>query len=218
MSEYINEGADIFNEEPQKKQHIVIRILKWIGVGIILLIVVLLFYRCVTSMDHGITKKVLVNQKFVDEYNGNPDTFTVEKYGMQSPWVQIRQGRLIEFNHLYFVPMTNQLQFSMKWNQDLPQCEYEGFPFEIFLVDDEGNEYGDYWFELASRERYRYARICFENVEIRKNELDENGNNIRRPFVLVIKMIKQDGSFEEICKFDLYDGSNVYRNVDFSVE
>ena len=120
MSDFnINESAEAFNEEENKSSNIFVTILKWIGVLIIVLICALLFYRCVTSIDHPVVKKVLMNEAFLSAYNEKTENVRVQQYGMQSAWVSIDEGRIIEFNHLHHIPATNQLQFSIKYNHDI---------------------------------------------------------------------------------------------------
>ena len=217
MNEYVNESADIFDDEP-KKQNIVVRILKWICVGIIILICGTLFVRCLTNIDHKIVKKVLMNDRFYEAYEENGEDLKVEQYGMQSPWTSIRQGRLVEYNYLYYIPKTQQMQFSIKYNEDLPLCEYEKMPFKLKLIDDEGNEYSDYWYEEAQKSKYKYARVCFENINIYTDKTDENGQEIRRKFTLVMQMIDGKGGYEPLCTFSLYDGKTVCKNVEYKVE
>ena len=217
MSEFINENADIFDEE-KKKSNIFVRILKWFAVSVIIAICLLLFYRCVTSTDHPIVKKVLMNEDFFEAYDEYGAELKVLQYGMQSPWVSIREGRLVEFNHLHYIPLTQQIQFSFKFNEDLPQCEYDGFPFKLKLVDEQGTEYTEYWFEEAQRERYKYARICFENIVLEKDETDENGQKLRHTYKLEISMLDKQGNYNKLCDYMLYDGKSVNREVKYDVE
>lgn len=221
MSEYVNENADIFDDTP-KKQNIFVRILKWIGVGIILLICVLLFYRCVTSTNHPIVKKVLVDDEILQSYNADPDGFAVEQYGMQSPWVDVKQGRLLEFNYLYYIPSVNKLQFSIKYNEDIVSDTQSEMPLRLRLEDDEGNEYQDYFFETAQRERYKYVRVCFNDIELIKDgEVDEYGFPVRNKYKLYIEFETpaEDASTETYeLKFDIYDGKNVFKDVEFEIE
>lgn len=217
MSEFINENADIFDGE-KKKQNIFVRILKWLAVSVIILICLLLFYRCVTSSDHPIVKEVLMNDTFYEVYNQYGTDLKVLQYPMQSPWVSIRDGRLIEFNHLHYIPLTQQIQFSFKYNEDLPQCEYDKFPFKLKLVDENGNEYIEYWYKEAQRERYKYARICFENIVLEKDETDENGQKLRHTYKLEISMLDKDGNYNKLCDYMLYDGKNVNREVRYEIK
>lgn len=223
MSDFnINENAEIFNEEENKKLPLAIRIVKWIGIGIIMLICVLLLYRCVTATNHPVVKKVLMNEAFIEAYENNPKEVRVQKYGMESAWESVGQGRLIEFNNLYYIPATKQLQVSIKYNHDIVKGEFEGIPFKLRLVDEEGNVFDDFWYETASRERYRYIRVCFENIDLLRDELDENGKNLRHSYIIEIDSVQQDGSYETICKYELYDGdsgrADVFRDVPFEVE
>ena len=211
-----------FNEDSDKKQHIVIRILKWAGIGIILLICILLFYRCVTSADHSIVKKVLMNEQFLDEYANNPDSVKVQQYGMQSAWVSVDQGRIIEFNHLYHIPATKQLQFSIKYNHDIIKGEFKDIPFKLRLLDENGNVYEDFFYETASRERFRYIRVCFNGIEFLTGEKDKNGMDLRHSYTLEIDAIQQDGSYKPLCSYEIYDGdsnrSSVFKDIKYKVE
>ncbi len=217
LNEYVNENADIFDDEP-KKQNIVLRIFKWVCAAIIILICGILFVRCVGYMDHKIVKKVLMNEAFYTAYEQSPEQLKVEKYGMKDAWVRVREGRQVEFNNLYYIPLLKQMQFSIKYNQDLPQCEYSEMPFRLKLIDDEGNEFTEYWFEEAQRERYKYVRICFENIDIYTDKVDENGQEIRHTYTLVIDMTDGKGGYNELCTYKLYDGKTICKNVKYKVE
>ena len=223
MSDFnINESADVFNEEENKNQNIFVHILKWLGVAVILLICLLLFYRCVTSKDHPIVKKVLMNEEFLSEYSENPENVLVQQYGMQSAWVSVDEGRIIQFNHLHHIPATNQLQFSIKYNHDIIKGEFEGIPFKMRLVDENGNVFDEFFYETASRERFRYIRVCFENIVLTTDELDENGKQKRHSYVLEMDAVQPDGSYELLCKYEVYDGdsnrADVFRNVKYSID
>ena len=227
MSELMNESADIFNEEENKKQHIAVRIIKWIGVGVIVLIVALLFYRCATHADHPIVEKVLMNDAFLDLYDVGGRQPEVRKYGMQKPWVDVyeREGRLIEFNNLYYIPATRQLQISLKYNNDIVPENFEGFPFRLSLVDENENEFSEFWYEKAQKERYRYLRVCFENIDIETGETDENGNKKRHTYYIKMDIIQPDGSYDYLCmegKHLIYDGesdkNSVYDIVKYKVK
>ena len=229
LSELMNESADIFNEDDinKPKQNIVVRIIKWIGLAIIIVIVSLLFYRCVSHFDHPIVKKVLMNEAFLECYEELGSSLEVRKYGMQKPWVDVyeREGRLIEFNNLYYIPATKQLQISLKYNEDIVPENFEGFPFRLSLVDEAGNEYTDFWYETAERERFRYLRVCFENVEIELDELDEKGRNKRHTLYIKMDVVKEDGTYDYLCmegKHLIYDGISdknaVYDLIEYKVK
>ena len=224
MDQFANENADIFNEEPNKKEHIVVRIFKWLGIGIIVIICGLLMYSCICSIDHGIVDKVLMNEAFYDEYEKAPDELVVEQYGMNSPWIAITEGRLLEFNNLYYIPKLNQLQVSVKYNEDIKYSKNDEMPLVFKLTDDEGNEYTDYFVAFAERSKYEYVRICFENVDLYKRETDENGEFLRKKLTLTVDMLDKNGKSRQDDKFyfpyskQLYDGRNVSKPVKYKVE
>ena len=175
---------------------------------------------------------MLVNDKFIEAYNNNPATFTVEKYGIEKSWADIREGRLLEFNHMYHVPLASQLQISVKFNMDLPLCEYdEEIPFRFRLRDENGHEYDEYWYIFEEKMGYGYIRICFEGIELEKEAtgldtkqdeqieigsygIDEN----RKKYTLYVDMINSDGTYSEICANKIYSGSTVSKKVEFKAE
>ncbi len=237
MSEYINESADSFNEEPPKKGFTIGKLIKWVFLLLIILVYVILAARCVQTSDHKIVKEVLVNDEFIKAYESNPENFKVEKYGIEKSWADIREGRLLEFNNLYYVPMASQMQLSVKFNMDLPQCEYDAeIPFKFRLRDENGTEYADYWYRFAEKMGYGYIRICFEDIALEKSEdeiaaladgetaeqisdigvygIDKN----RKKYTLYVDMVQTDGSYIEICSVRIYGGSAVSKEVDFKPE
>lgn len=221
MSEFINESADIFNQE-KKKTPLFLMFLKWFCIGIIILIVTILFYRCATHRDHKITDKVLMNEAFYEAYKENPDKLEVRKYGMPSPWIDIAQGRLIEFDELYHIPKLNQLQISIKFNEDIVPENTVDFPLKLKLIDENGNIYKDYFFETGSIERFCHMRVCFENIALETGETDENGKALRHTYTMEIDSVQQDGTYKKLCEYVVYNGENeksvVYKNVKYKVK
>ena len=95
-------------------------------------------------------------------------------------------------------------------------------PLRLRLEDDEGNEYQDYFFETAQRERYKYVRVCFNDIELIKDgEVDEYGFPVRNKYKLYIEFETpaENGKIETYeLKFDVYDGKNVSKDVEFEIE
>lgn len=217
MNEYVNENADIFDDEP-KKQNIVVRIIKWFFLGIVILICSTVLVQCYKSLDHDIVDQVLMDESFFEKYEEVGSELVVEKYGMQSAWVEVRKGRLVEFNELYYIPALKQMQFSVKYNEDLPQCEYEGSPFRMTLVDDVGNEFTDCFFKHEQRYKFKYIRVCFNDIDIYTDIVDENGMEIRRQFTLVMEVTDGEGGYKPLCTYKIYDGSRISKNVKYKVK
>lgn len=226
MSELMNESADIFNEDDKNKPkpNIIIRIFKWIGIAIIVLIVSTLFVRCMENMTPPFASKVLMNEAFVEKYNEDPDSVVVRQYGMPRFWYEIKDGRLIELDMLYHIPATHQLQVTIKYNEDIvPEgLDINRFPFVLRLIDENGNVYTDYWMEKAKKGRYRYARICFEGVDIETGEYDKEGNPLRHSYKLALYKINPDETCEYTYTFDMYnandEGSATFKVIPYKVK
>ena len=220
MDEYINEGADIFNEPPKKKGFTFGKLIKLIMLLLIITVYGILFARCMMSNDSPLVKKVLVDEEFLEAYQENTENFQVLQYGIRESWAAIRDNRLIEFNYLYYVPMARQMQFSVKFNLDLPQCEYdEAIPFKFRLHDSDGNEYTDYSYEYTKKYNFGYNRLCFKGIDLEKaDELDENGTRVRNKYTLYVDMVDKNGNYSEISATQIYDGSEVSRPVEFEPE
>lgn len=238
MNEYVNESADIFNDDDASapKPSLLVRIIKWIGLAIIIVIIGCLVYRCATHRyEPEVSDKIIMNEEFIELYNNDPDNFEVRRYGIQKPWVDVagRQGRLMEIKHLYYVPATRQLQVTLKYNADIVPGEYSELPpsgtsesdlkipFEVSLVDEEKKEYTSFVYETGSRERFRYIRLCFDDVDIETGETDDEGNALRHSFFVKMKMINDEGTYEDVClggMHKIYDGNETRSLVFDKVE
>ena len=143
---------------------------------------------------------------------------------MNSPWIAIAEGRLLEFNNLYYIPKLNQLQFSVKYNEDIKYSENDKMPLVFKLTDDDGNEYTEYFTEFAERSKYEYVRVCFENINIYKDKVDQNGEPVRKKLTLTVDMPDKNGKSRQDDRFyfpyskQIYDGRNVSKPVKYKVE
>ncbi len=235
LSDYINESADIFNEDDKKKSPLFIRFLKWFCIGIIILIIGILIARIYIHRDSKITNKVIMTQAFLEEYEKNPDELEVRKYGIPEPWIDVilskiddtvseeddKKGRLIEFDSLYHIPKTKQLQVSVKYNEDIIPDGVKGFPLKLRLVDEKGSIYEQYIYETASVAYFRHVRVCFEDIEIETGEFDKDGISKRHSYTLEIDIKQPDGSYKNLCEYPLYNGNEqktaIYAVVDYKV-
>ncbi len=217
MSDYINEGAEIFNEPKKKKGFTPGKLFKFLALVVIVAVYGVLMARCVMSNDAPLVKEVLVDEAFLSAYNADKENFTVQKYGIENSWAAIREGRLLEFNHLYYVPSVKQLQFSVKFNTDLPLCEYdEEIPFKFSLRDENGNEFLNYRYKYTEKFGFGYIRLCFNGIELEdKSKTDENGDYLRHKYTLYVQMIDKNGDYNTICAASIYNGAKASRPVDF---
>ena len=207
-------------EEPVKKGFTIGKLLKWIMYLLMFAIIGILVVRCSLYKDDGLVKKVLVNDNTRAAYNS--EDFAVEQYGMDNPWVVVEERRMVEFNYLYHIKAARQLQFSVKYNTDIVEHirQEDGLPFKFKLVDSEHNTYEDYFFEAKEKFGYGYIRLCFEGIELidEASEPDEYGNKARKTYMLYVYELDDDGEYFELCKYKIYDGSKISRNIKFKLD
>ena len=209
-------------DEPKKTKGFTIgKLFKWIAIIIVVLIYAILIVRCtIFQGDVDIVSKILTNDITISSYNADPDVFVVEEYGMNSPWVAVAEGRLIQFYHLNHIKAAKQLQFAIKYNTDIAtDMNADGIPFKFRLIDNYNNTYDDYFFEQKSRFNYNYIRICFDGIELIDElaEPDENGIIPRKKYTLYIDKLMPDGTYFEYTKYDLYTGLRSSDPVNFKI-
>lgn len=216
--------------EPKNgKKFTVGKLFKWLAILIILLVYAILIVRCTMYSDDKIVSKVIYNDITVSAYNSDPENFKVEQYGMQSPWVAIDDGRMVEFNYLYHIEAAKQLQFSVKYNVDIaPNINEDGIPFKFRLVDSDKNVYEDYFFEQKRKFNHNYIRICFNGIELVSNVSDDTQNETdqtetseqteRKTCTLYIDRLEDNGEYTELCKYVIYDGSDISKTIDFELK
>ena len=208
-------------EEPKKRGFTVGKLLKWAAVALIAVVYIILIARCTMYGDDKIVSKILTNDATLEAYHADPAGFTVEQYGMNNPWIPVEDGRMVEFNNLYHIPAASQLQVSVKYNTDIaPYLGEDGLPFRFHLTDDDGNVYDRYFFEQKRKFAYNYIRLCFESITLEDSEkpLNENGKLERKSYTLHVERRNEDGSYTELCKYRVYDGSDISKKVDFSIK
>ncbi len=205
-------------EEPEKKGFTIGKLLKWIVYGVMFLIIAILVVRCTAYQDDKIVKKVIVNDTLRAAYK--MEDFAVEQYGMDNPWIPVQDRRMVEFNYLYHIKAARQLQFSVKYNTDIVECLNEdGIPFKFKLVDNYSNVYEDYFFEQKEKFGYNYIRVCFEGIDLidESVEPDEYGIPKRKEYTVYVYELGKDGEYTELCRYDIYDGSQVSKKIRFKL-
>ena len=198
-------------EEPKNEKGITVkRVLKWICFAIMAFVIVTLVVRCSIYRDDGIVREILVDDVFMQAYEASPEDFSVRQYGMNSAWVPVRDGRLIEFNYLYHIEAAHELQFSVKYNKDISEwLNDDGIPFKFRLIDSSGNVYTDYYFKSKSKLQYNFLRICFHGIDL-------EADGVRTSYTLYIDALNEDGTYGELCSYKLYDGSTIYKEIKYN--
>lgn len=210
--------SDIWEEPKKKKGFTVGKLLKWIALLIIAAVYLVLIARCGMYRDDALVSKILVNETTERAYASSPQDFAVRQYGMNSAWVAVSDGRLVEFNKLYHIEAARQLQISVKYNEDIVTANADGStPLTFYLTDENGEKYEDYFFEEKQKFRYVYVRLCFEGIDLvaPNAPLDESGKPERKTYTLHIEAPGTDGTTEELCRYQIYDGSDISKPIAF---
>ncbi len=208
-------------EEPKKKGFTVGKLFKWLAFAVIAAIYLILIARCSMYSDDKIVSEILVNDVTRAAYQAAPENFTVEQYGMQKAWVAITEGRMVEFNYLYHIKAAKQLQISVKFNKDIFADEKTpADSLKFYLTDENGTVYDEYFYKEKQKFDYRYIRLCFENVELTDEALspDESGAIPRKSYTLHFEKPMPDGSYEEVCAYRIYSGSDISKIIPFSLK
>ena len=216
-------------EEPKKKGFTIGKLFKGMALAVIVLIYGILIVRCSMYRDDQVVSEILVNDTTRKTYHSDPNAFTVEQYGMQKAWVAVKEGRLVEFNYLYYLKAAKQLQVSVKFNRDILQdANLPTESLKFYLTDENGTVYEDYFFKDKRKFDYRYVRLCFENIDLladnaetdkqTQNETENETEISRKSYTLHFEQPMPDGTYSEICAYTLYSGSDIAKIIPFSLK
>ena len=208
-------------EEPKKKGFTVGKLFKVLALAVIALIYGILIARCSMYRDDKVVSEILVNDTTRRAYQENPNAFTVEQYGMQKAWVAVKEGRIVEFNYLYYLKDAKQLQVSVKFNRDiLRDANLPTKSLKFYLTDENETVYEEYFFKDKRKFNYRYVRLCFENIDLLADSA-ETANETelpRKSYTLHFEQPMPDGTYSEICAYTLYSGSDISKTIPFSLK
>ncbi len=226
-------------DEEDKKPSVVKRIFKAIGVCIILGVYAILFLRFFFSCDSEIVDDLLKTDEIVAAHEESPETFEIRQYEI-TDWYASKNpagddsnlgGKLLSVSDLYYIPATESLQVTLKFNLDILEnrdVEYseELLPFRLYLVEYEGEDkaIGEKLEDIVAvkyDERYSfgYIRICFDGIKLEKDGglVDENGDPLMRSYGLFMHMYTPDGEYsEEVYDiFSVYTGRKNYKIIEY---
>ncbi len=205
----------------QKKGFTPWKLIKWLVLALAAVVYGILVVRCSLARDPKIVSEVLTDENFLRAYQEDPASVTVWQYPMSRAWVAVEEGRLIEFNCLYYVTGADELQVSVKYNPDiLPHVPSDEVAFRFRLTDEDGNVYDTYTCETEKPFRFRYVRLAFSGIKLEKaGETDpETGKPVRKTYTLHLDARTPDGDYKEYCDHMIYDGSTVCKEIPFTVK
>lgn len=226
-------------DEEDKKPSFIKRIFKAIAVCIILGVYAILFLRFFFSCDSKIVDDILKTDEIIAAHDASPDTFEIRQYEI-TDWYASKNpagddsnlgGKLLSVSDLYYIPSTESLQVTLKFNLDIlenREAEYseELLPFKLYLVEYEGEDkaVGEKFEDIAAvkyDERYSfgYIRICFDGIKLEKDGglVDENGDPLMRSYGLFMHMYMPDGEYsdEDYDIFSVYTGRRNYKIIEY---
>ena len=239
-----NENLDEYKgyipeDEEDKKPSFVKKLFKAIAVCIILGVYAVLLLRFFFSCDSKIVDDILKTDEIVAAHDASPETFEIRQYEI-TDWYASKNpagddsnlgGKLLSVSDLYYIPSTESLQVTLKFNLDILEnrnVEYseELLPFKLYLVEHLGDEnaIGAKFEDIVAvkyDERYSfgYIRVCFDGIKLEKEDgsVDENGLPELRSYGLFMHMYTADGEYSE----DVYDifsiltGRKNYNTVEY---
>lgn len=207
----------MYDSEAKKTKKITVgRLFKWFGISIIVFIYSCIVVRSLVSCDSKLVEKVIYNETTVKAYEGQEELY-VEQYPLNDFWRSIGANQLLMIDNLYYSPVAQQMQVSVKYNTSYAFAPSASrIPFRFYLLDEVGMKYEDYFFKTDLRNGYGYIRVCFEGIELTKQT---SAGEERKLYTLFLeKMENEGGVYEPFESFPLYNGSELYKEVEFSFD
>lgn len=217
----------------RKKPSVMKRIFKTAAIAIIVGVYAVFCVRFFVSCDSQIADEILKTPAIAAAHEANPDGFEIQNYEI-TDWYKSKNrggeegdggGKLLSVSELYYIPETDNLQVTVKFNLDILKIRdikysSESLPFKIYLEDEEQNKYYDYSaVKYDERYSFGYIRICFDGIELEKNDgsVDEDGDPLRKSYEMYLHMINADGEYDEKVydQFSIYTGKKYYKTVKY---
>ncbi len=222
------------NETEEKKTSNAKKLFKAVAFSIILAVYIIFFIRFFISCDSNIADEILKTPEIIAAYEEDPANFEIRQYEI-TDWYKSKSrageaendkgGKLLSVSELYYIPKTNNLQITVKFNLDILKnrdTEYskDKLPFKIYLEDEERNIY-NMFSSVKYDERYSfgYIRICFDGISLEKEDgsLDEDGSPKMKSYEMYLQMMGENGEYEDEVydQFSIYTGSKNYKKIKY---
>ncbi len=146
-------------------------------------VIALLLWRMFSTRDTKFSKAFIWNESAIDAYNSNSSDFIA--YECKKSDNITRSGRFTTSN-VYFVPMINQIQFTVRYNNSTLKAlakDYElsaiptGENFIFVLEDNLGNIYTEYEYTVDAKNLYNYRKVIFDGIDTNASKVTKDKNN-----------------------------------------
>lgn len=193
---------DYYSDGDYKPKSKVGKILRWIGIALILLVYGLLMFRIFIKGDPKSAGKFIWTSDTVAAYQQNTSSFTAKTQEIQSfsfatgekdeqgndkyesrTYNNITSGGSFQISNLIYVPETGELQITVRFNRASVEKVQELYNLPekpdgeiyFFALSDGDKYYTDYSYVATKRFTYQYRRLVFSGVDLTDTEtLDLN--------------------------------------------
>lgn len=162
-----NYFPDEEEEELPRAKKIRKKVIRYCFYSLIIAVYVIAFAVIFANCEHKIYEEYIFSEKANELYKASPKEFAV--YEM-FPRVFMNYDGSVQISGVAYAETANELELGIKYNKNLLINEKGEGP-EFSLVDSDGKVYKICNTEKASKGRYNYLRLCFEDVEL---DLDSN--------------------------------------------
>jgi len=176
-------------EEAAKKGFSFGKLLKFIGIGLVIFVYLLVFFRIFINTDTKKSKKFIWDERAIEAYNQDPDSFEVLTQKLDGYVVTDGEGgykavsySLMSRNGYFtvgsfvYVKTTSQVQLTLRYSnsalkalaecyslETLPEKSDEVFCFALY---DGERYYTEYSYTTDARFTYNYRRLLFEGIDL----------------------------------------------------
>jgi hypothetical protein len=220
------------NDFEETKPSVIKKLFKTVCIAIMLAVYIILAIRIFVSCDSEIVNKVLKTPGIEAAYAEKGSDFIIEQYEITN-WYKSknpagmeqsdRGGKLLSVDSLYYIPDTENLQITVKFNLDILKdretvYSSDTLPFEIYLEDENLDIYRNISaVEYDERYSFGYIRLCFDGIKLEKNDgtTDADGDPSRKSYEMYLEMRNADGEYEPYESFSIYTGKKYSKRIEY---
>ena len=116
--------------------------------------------------DADIADDVIFNDVTFEAYKNSPENFKVMTYDLEKRFEAVENNQLLQLEYLYYIPTTQQMQLTIKYNTSYANVATDTFlPFILTLKNEAGEIHNDYFYQYDEKNGYGYIRICWNGVK-----------------------------------------------------
>ena len=179
------------DEEEKVKGFTIGKLIKYIGIAIVVAVWVLMFFRIWVAGDTKFAKSFMWTDASIEAYKKDPENFKIMSYDLRSYTMSfekedgtyeserfvrndITEDGYFQVNNMMYVEATKELQFTIRYTTasvEYLQTYYnlkekpKGIPYH-FMVYEGDICFDDYTYTTDTRFIYTYCRVVFSGIDI----------------------------------------------------